>query len=75
MIRCWERVRDLVGRLVFCLIVLATMGIDRISQGGSVLARMAEEPGMDPQHSLVHLITLLIGGSLSMMALGYRARG
>src|SRR5262245_57817674 len=40
MIRCWKRVRDLVGRLVFCLIVLATMGIDRISQGGSVLAQM-----------------------------------
>ena len=75
MIRCWERVRDLVGRLVFCMIVLATMGIDRISQGGSVLARMAMEPATDPQHSLVHLITLLLGASLSMMALGYRARG
>ena len=74
MIRCWERVRDLVGRLVFCLIVLATMGIDRISQGGSILAQMATEHGTDPQHSLVHFITLLIGGSLSMMALGYRAR-
>ena len=75
MIRCWERVRDLVGRLVFCMIVLATMGIDRISQGGSVLAKVAGEQGMDPQRSLVHLITLLIGGSLTMMALGYRARG
>ena len=75
MIRCWERVRDLVGRLVFCMIVLATMGIDRISQGGEAVAILAAEGGMSPQQSLVHLITLLIGGSLSMMALGYRARG
>jgi hypothetical protein len=75
MIRCWERVQDQVGRMLFCMIVLATMGIDRISQGGQALAQMVVEPGMDPQHSLVRLITLLIGGSLSMMALGYRARG
>ncbi|HZW32056.1 MAG TPA: hypothetical protein VFF52_15195 [Isosphaeraceae bacterium] len=75
MIRCWERVQNLVGRVWFCLIVLAAMGIDRISQGGPALARLATEPGMDPQHSLVSLITLLIGGSLSMMALGYRSRG
>ena len=75
MIRCWERVQDQVGRMLFCLIVLATMGIDRVSQGGQALAQMVAEPGMDPQHSLVRLITLLIGGSLSMMALGYRARG
>ena len=74
MIRCWGRVQNLVGRMVFCMIVLATMGIDRISQGGQALAQLAAEPGMDPQHTLVHLITLLIGGSLSMMALGYRAR-
>jgi hypothetical protein len=75
MIRCWERVQNLLGRMVFCMIVLATMGIDRISQGGHALAALATEPGMDPQHSLVRLVTVLIGGSLSMMALGYRARG
>jgi hypothetical protein len=75
MIRYWGRVQNLVGRMVFCMIVLATMGLDRVSQGGHALAQIAVEPGMDPQHSLVRLITVLIGGSLSMMALGYRARG
>jgi hypothetical protein len=75
MIRCWKRVQDLAGRMLFCSIVLATVGIDRISQGGEAVAILAAEGGMSPQQSLVHLITLLIGGSLSMMALGYRARG
>jgi hypothetical protein len=75
MSRGWERVQNLVGRMVFCMIVLATMGIDRISQGGHALMQMALGSDLDPQHSLVRLVTFLIGGSLSMMALGYRARG
>jgi hypothetical protein len=75
MSRCWERVQNLVGRVVFCMIVLATMGIDRISQGSHALMQMAAGSDLDPQHSLVRLVTFLIGGSLSMMALGYRARG
>jgi hypothetical protein len=61
--------------VLFCLIVLATMGIDRLSQGGPALAQMATEPGMDPQHSLVRLITLRIGASLSRRAPGYRSWG
>jgi hypothetical protein len=75
MIRLWQRVQDLVGRLLFCVIVLATMAIDRIIQGGHALVFMTMGSDLDPQPALVHLITILLAGSLSMIALGYRARG
>jgi hypothetical protein len=75
MIRFWRRAQDLVGRMLFCVIVLVTMGVDRLSQGGHILTQVAAESELEPQQSLVRLITLLIAGSLSMMALGYRARG
>jgi hypothetical protein len=74
MIALWRRVQDLAGRTLFCAIVLATMAIDRIGQGGQMVELMAEGSEIAPQQAIVRLVTILIGGSLSMIALGYRAR-
>jgi hypothetical protein len=73
MIATLREIQNWIGRAVFCLIVLGTMMVDRISQASGA-ALVATGTDTDPQQSLVRLVTVLIGCSLSMMALGYRAR-
>jgi hypothetical protein len=74
MIRLIQRAQDVAGRIVFCVIVFATMMIDRISEGGQGVLAMATGSELNPQQSILRLVAFLIAGSLSMMAIGYRAR-
>jgi hypothetical protein len=74
MVRFWQHVQDLVARMLVCVIVLATIVVDRISQSSHALATVAGESGLDPHQTLLRVVTIMIGSSLSMMALGYRAR-
>lgn len=67
-----QRVLDFVGGILFCFIILVTLGVDRVTQGGHTLAFLAGGAAMGPQQSFVRLATILIGGSLALIALGYR---
>jgi hypothetical protein len=74
MVRLWRRLEELAGKIVFCGIVMVSVGLDRIGLSDAGVEATALESDLNPQHSLVRLIALLLAGSLSMIVLGYRAR-
>jgi hypothetical protein len=75
MSRIWRPVQELAGKAAFFLIVGSSLAFERIAHGGHALAMWASESQMDPQETIVHLVSYLLVGSLSMLALGYHGRG
>jgi hypothetical protein len=71
MILFWQRFQDHVVKLFLYGAAFASVLVDRLWPGADVAQLIEAEVDPSPQDMLVRLTTVMIAGSLSMLALGY----
>jgi hypothetical protein len=69
-----QRFQDLVVKLVLYVAAVGSMAIDRLWPGRDAIELVSTDAPPSPQEMLVRLTTVMIAGSLTMLALGYSAR-
>jgi hypothetical protein len=74
MMHFLRRFQEQLVKLLLYSAALASVAIDRIGMGGDGLELIAVETHLSPQQVLVRFTTIMIAGSLSMIAMGYSAR-
>jgi hypothetical protein len=75
MILFLRRFHDQVVKMLLYAAAVASVIFDRVYLGGDTVELIAADSQSSPQQMLVRLATVMIAGSLSMLALGYSAGG
>jgi hypothetical protein len=74
MIPVFRRFQEQVVKVLLFTAALASIVFDRLCPGGDVPELITAASDPSPQQMLVKFVTIMIAGSLSMLALGYSSR-